>query len=343
MTNRRSATGVGAGELSEYLLSHAILEKHCGIDPILLHEKILSASSSGERRAVIAGTGGARVVYRFDGKTLEAAREYAAHLTRPNTLVTELEATAADVSDRLPVPSAISELWALGASGTKADLTLVGPAGDTPVQLSLKYGHHAAARYQSPTWAGVVRAYRSIGADIGDQRSAYLDAHRLFMTPQLRNSRQRGDYSTQLRANCDAIVDAHHRLNLLLQGEPGRIDRAALAAGILRGYTGGAANIHLIDMRDGSIAQIRHDSHHQLHRLLDSAPLQVAAQRSETGRTLTLNLSAGGRDVARLYTTASTNRARRQSNPDLRTPKPQTYLIPNLGLLSALECAPRKH
>jgi hypothetical protein len=356
MKNRRSATGVGAGELSEYLLSLALLERYCRIDSAALHAGVTAAAARGQRHVTVAWTdaGTARqviyrqviyrqVIYRFDGKTLEAAREYAAHLHTPNALVRELAATAASVSSRLALPSLlrspIRELHALGGSGAKADLTIYGASGAT-LPLSLKYAHHAATRYQSPTWPGVARAYRSIGADITEERDTYLDAHRQFMTPQLRHSRARGDYSTALRANCDAIVAAHHQINTRLAAHPDRIDTAALTAGILRGYTGQAGDIHLIDMCTGEIVHLHPGMRTRLDALLESSPLTVTTWRSDSGRTIELRLHAAEVEIAKLYTTASTNPARRQSNRDLRTPKPQTYLIPNLSLLHSDDAHP---
>ncbi len=324
MYNQRTHTGINSGELSEAVLAVHAVSRASGLSG---SDVVGTLLGSDGRRIPVGG-----VTVSYDGKAETAFREVEKNIVEPSELYLELRRSAARVlGEVLPLTGNLSKVEVLGAGRGKCDVRLEGSSGS--VALSLKYGHGAPTRRQSPKWGTMVEAYGLVGLDIGFFEREYAAAHRRFISGGLRNSRRKGDYSPELRAACDLM----HATELsmwhgLADRMPHVFDPRKAAEGMISMYCGAEQDIHYVDMRDGTRQVVDRTQTQRVYEVLSAGPPTLTVGSTGTGGTNMLDLHVGGVHVFHAFSTVSTNAARKRGG-DMRTPKPQTYFVPQLANL----------
>lgn len=333
MANAGTATGINTGELSEYVLALRILASVTDLPVDFVNAKVSAAAGGvwkGPRVARVAG-----VEFGFDGKTAVAVTELDLHRRTPNPIVTALSETARSVVPQLELPERVVRVENFGAS-KKCDVRVVGR--QRSLALSLKFAHDYPARFQTPKWAGVLRTFAVCGLDVSAMEGRYRSRYDRFIAGGRRNSKAKGDYGPGLVAATQELLEAFDELNrFVVAHAPAIFDASSAAAGLVGLYVGDEDTVAFIDMSDGAIHHVTAGHGAVLARDLHGAPVVARRRRSESGRTLDLDLHVAGEALVTLRTTVSTNPARHDR--EWRIPKPQTYVGPNLARITAATSA----
>lgn len=325
MRNARTATGINAGELSEYALALEIMARSCGKPVSQVHSDVNAAAAAGATTATVGP-----IEYAFDGKTVVAVDEVQRHFSTPNVKVAELLAGVKTVVDQLPDPGAVTRAETLGGSSGKVDVNVVG--SDCSYKVSAKYGNPSGARFQSPVWEKVARTYAAVGVDVSGMREEYVEWFDVFKAGGLRNSRAKNDYSDDLNAACELQLEIHRRMNDYVAANIATVfSVAGFSDGIAEVFCGSEESLYLVDVRSGNVKYLdRAQICSTVAASLDVSKIGATSTASASGHTLDLCVYNDGCLIANLRTTSSTNQRSGQPRADLRTPKPQTYVTPNL-------------
>jgi hypothetical protein len=332
MRNKATATGINSGELSEYVLALSISARVTGTSIAEVNQAVSQTVAAdvaaGGRSPHVTQLGALDLV--MDEKAVLANVETSAHLTTPNAVVDSLLTVAADVAATIRVPASVHRVEVLGAGGGKSDVTLIGP--DDSEYLSLKYGHDAPARYQTPLWSGVKRTYASAGLDIASCEKAYLKAYETFRVGGRRRSNRKGDYGPELRAACDQLLQAVDDIEQYIEQNVASIfDAETAAENLLALFCGPLPSITFVDMMRGETHAVSKSMVESLYVVLGCTTPSVRRRRTDSGRTLDLWVLSDGQEFCHFRTTVSTNPS--SGDREVRIPKPQTYVTPVLGFL----------
>ncbi len=311
MKNKGTYTKVGTGELSEAVFAFALIGKALNTDMW----DVLAQYNDNEAHFDA-------VSFYGDGKTDEAVAELRAYAQgfKTDTTYKVINNTVRFVNG-YTFPS-FDTVYNMGASG-KDDITLY-LDGDRVQGFSLKWDHMNVYRQQGPAFKSINNLYGRF-VDMSGAQSAWDEALPTFMAPALRNSKKKGDYGTELRANTDKMQNEYDRI---IWGEyvsrMSEADKHTIASAIVRLIVGDDNdNMTIVDVSSGTTHDVSVDD---VDGFASTMGHLVFRRDDSTGRTRRLILTNDGVDMVTFLFTQSANRAGGGLDPEWRTPKPQVYV-----------------
>jgi len=313
MKNKGTHTKVGTGELSEAVFAFALIGKTLNID-------MWDVLAKYDEQEAHFDT----VSFYGDGKTDEAVAELRAYAQgfKTDTTYKVINNTVRFVNG-YTFPSFDTVTNKGGSKMDKDDITLY-LDGERVQGFSLKWEHMNVYRQQGPSFKAIDSLYGRF-VDMSGAESAWTEALDTFMSPALRNSKKKGDYSDELRANTDRMQNEYDRI---IWGEyvsrMSEADKHTIASALVRLIVGDKHdNMTVVDVSSGTTHDVSVDDVDGFASTMGA----LAFRRDDsTGRTRRLILTNDGVDMVTFLFTQSANRAGGGLGPEWRTPKPQVYV-----------------
>ena len=308
--NQGTHTKVGTGELSEAVFAFALIGKTLNVD-------MWDVLSQYDNREAHFDT----VSFYGDGKTDEAVAELNAYRSgfRTNTTYEVINATVRFVKD-YNFPK-FNTVYNKGAS-SKDDIALYLDC-DRVQGFSLKWDHLNVYRQQSINWKSIDALY-GLFVDMDGAYASWESVIPTFNTPALRNSSSKGDYSPELRKNCDKMMNDYDRIiwgeyvSRMCEADPMRI-----ASAMVDLITGHHSDITLVDVASGHVKDV---SVHDVEGFASTLGRIGFERNDSSGRTRRLIVTNDGVEMITFTFTQSANHAGKGYDRDYRIAKPQVYV-----------------
>jgi len=308
---------LNSGEFTEFVFALATIAKQTNSSIEEVYEDI--AIVSGKVVGVHKG-----VTFFGDGKQIPPYKEFGHYVSGNTTKTVKLwvDKTQKFVDNYNFVE--FDSVTCEGGSSDKVDVGLYSSI-ELVEGFSLKWNHDAAERSQSPNWSSVVKLYGKF-VDISNMKKYYQEQFDKFTVPGLRYSQAPGDWSRELLERAEVMRETVHTLeeNVAEKFVNKEFDSMQLAKNIVKCYTGGKESIVFVELNSGSSYKVSNSIVPKLAEVLGSG--EYTFEQVKGNRTRDTYIRMNGDNLLWFRTTASTDKARGQSNNDIRRIKRQTYL-----------------
>lgn len=324
MTNRQTVVGkLNSGEFTEFVFALAAIAKQTNSTLQKVYENF--DVTNGTVVGVHKG-----VMFFGDGKQLPPYMEFGHYIKNETTsTVKEWVSRTKLFVDTHTIPT-FDTVKCEGGSSNKVDVGFY-LGSQSVIGFSLKWGHDAAERSQSPHWRSVESFYGKF-VDISEYKKYYDEQYQKFTIPAFRYSQTRGDWSDELVERGLIMQETVQRIEKGVADKfvNKQFDSQTLAKNLIKCYTGDGEDIVFVELKTGKYYTVTNNSVSELAQLLESATFSQEQNQSDSGKTRNTHILMNGDNFIHFRTTASADKAPGQSNSNLRRVKRQTYLTLNI-------------